>query len=102
VSRDIQVKDPSDSSNNVLMSASQFQESMATVMKGSNDLNARMKSEDTKLSESIKAATVEMSLKIEIAKILSDGLTKQFRAENASLKEELSSKLKSEIFNLRP
>ena len=63
---DRQVKDTSDSSNNV-MSASQFQESMGTVMKGFDGLNVRMRSENTKLSESIKAATDEMSIKIEIS-----------------------------------
>jgi hypothetical protein len=97
------VKGHSDSSNNVVMSANQFHEFMGTVMKEFDDLKARMRSESTKLAESIKAVADEMSTKIEIAnKSLSDSLTKQFIVENGSIKKEFSSKLKSEILNLRP
>jgi hypothetical protein len=50
---------------------------MSTVMKQFDDLKARMRSENTKLSGSIKAVFDEMSIKIEIAnKNLSDSLTK--------------------------
>jgi hypothetical protein len=89
-----QVNGHSDSSNNV-MSASQFHEFMNTVMKVVDDLKARMRSENANLAESIKAVSDEVSIKIELAnKNLSDSLTKQFREENASLKKEISSKLK--------
>ena len=72
-----QVKGHSDSSNNVVMSASQFHEFMSTVMKQFDDLETRMRSKNTKLLESIKAVSDEMSIKIEIAnKNLSDSLTK--------------------------
>jgi transcriptional regulator of met regulon len=95
---DRQVNSHSDSSNNVIMSESQFHKFMSTVMKEFDDLKARMRSEKTKLSESIKAVTDEMSIKIEIAnKNLSYSLTKQIREEHASHKKEFSSKLKSEI-----
>ena len=98
---DRQVGGHSDSSNNVVISANQFHEFMSTVLKEFDDLKARMRSENTKLAESIKAVADEMSNKIEIAnKNLSDSLTKQFREENDSLKKEFSSKLKSEISNL--
>ena len=97
---DRQVKGHSDSSNNVVMSANQF---MSTLMKEFDGLKARMRPENTKLAESLKAVVDEMSAKIEIAnKTLSDNLTKQFREENESLKKEFCSKLKSEILNLRP
>jgi hypothetical protein len=95
------VKDSSNSSDNVVMSARQFQELMSNVMKGFDNLNSRIESENTKLAASIKAVTEEMSNKIEIAnRNLSDMLTKQFREEGAKLKEELSSKLKSEVLSL--
>jgi hypothetical protein len=98
---DRQMNGHSDPSNNVIMSASQFHEFMSTVMKEFDDLKARMESENTKFAETITALSNEMSIKIEIAnKNLSDSLPKQFREENASLKKEFSSKLKSEIFNL--
>jgi hypothetical protein len=98
---DRQVRGHSDSSNNVVISASQFHEFMSTVMKEFDDLKARMKSENTELAESIKAGSDEMSIKIEIAnRNLSDSLTKQFREKNESLKKEFSSKLRSEILNL--
>jgi len=42
------------------MSASQFHEFISTVMNGFDDLRARMRSENTKLSESIKAVSDEM------------------------------------------
>jgi hypothetical protein len=58
------VRGHSDSSNNVVMSESQFHEFMSTVMKECDDLKARMRSENTKLSEGIKAITDEMSTKI--------------------------------------
>jgi len=52
------------------------------------DLEARMRSENTKLSESIKAVADEMSIKIEISnKNLSGSLTKQFREKDESLKK---------------
>jgi len=71
------------------MSASQFHEFLNTVMKEFDDLKVRMRSENGKLSESIKAVTDEISINIEIAsKNLSDRVTKQFREENASLKKE--------------
>jgi hypothetical protein len=74
---------------------------MSNVTKGSDGSDARKRSENTKLSESIKTVTDEMSFEIQIAnKSLSGSLTKQFREEKASLKEELSSKLRSEILNL--
>ena len=99
---DRQVRAHSDSSNNVVMSASQFHEFISTVRKKFDDLKARMKSENTELAESIKSVSDEMSIKMEIAnKNLSDSLIKQFREENESLKKEFSSKLKSEILNLR-
>ena len=99
---DRHVKGHSDSSNNVVMSASQFHEFLNTVMKESDYLKARMRSENTKLAESIKAVSDEMSIKIEIAnKNLSENLTKQFREENENLKKEVFfSKLRSEILNL--
>ena len=97
---DRQMKGHSDSSNNVL-SANQFHEFMSTVMKEFDALKSRMGSENTKLAESIKAVTDEMSTKIEVAnQNLSKSLTKQFREENESLKKEFSSRLKSEILNL--
>ena len=97
------MKGHSDAYNNVVMSASQFREFKSTIMKEFDDLKARMRSENSKLSESIKAVTDEMSINIEIAnKNLSGSLTKQFREENVSRKKEFSSKLKSEILNLRP
>jgi len=43
------------------MPASQFHEFMSTVMKEFDYLNSRIGSENTKLSESIKAVTDEMS-----------------------------------------
>jgi hypothetical protein len=46
------------------MSASQFNDFVSTVMKEFDDLKARIKSENTKLSESIKAVSDEMSIKI--------------------------------------
>ena len=61
---DRQMRGHSDSSNNVVMSASQFHEFMSTVMKEFDDLKARMRPENTKLSEGIKAVTDEMSTKI--------------------------------------
>ena len=98
---DRQVKGHSNRSNNVVMSANQFHEFMSTVMKEFDGIKARMRSENTKLVEGIKAVADEMSTKIEIAnKNLSGSLTKQFREENNSLKWEFSSKLKSEILNL--
>jgi len=98
-----QVKGHSDSSNNVVMAPNQFHEFMSTVMKEFDDLKAKMRSENTKLAESTKAVADEMSTKIEIAnKKLSDSLTKLFIEESESLKKEFSSKLKSEILNLRP
>ena len=78
---DRQVKGHSDSSN-VVISASQFHELMDTVLKEFDDLKARMRSENTKLAERIKAIPDE--LLIEIAnKNLLDSLTK-FRDENES------------------
>jgi hypothetical protein len=69
---DRQVRAHSDSSNNVVMSASQFHEFMSTVRKEFDYLKARMKSENTKLAESVKSVSDEMSIKIETAnKILS-------------------------------
>jgi hypothetical protein len=95
------VKDPHNSSDNVVISARQFQDFMNQVMNGFDNLNSRIESENTKLTDSIKAVSEEMSNKIEIAnRNLSDMLTKQFREENAKLKEELSCKLKSEVLNL--
>ena len=100
---DRQMKGHSDSSNNVAMSANQFHKFMSTVMKEFDDLKSRMSSENTKLAESIKAVADEMSTKTEVAnQNLSESLTKQLREENKSLKKEFSSKLKSEILNLRP
>jgi hypothetical protein len=61
---DRQVRSHSDSSNNVVMSASQFHEFMSTVMKEFDDLKTRTRPENTKLSESIKAVTDEVSTKI--------------------------------------
>jgi len=61
---------------------------MSTVMRKFVDLEARMRSENTKLSESIKAVADEMSIKIEISnKNLSGSLTKQFREKDESLKK---------------
>jgi phage host-nuclease inhibitor protein Gam len=98
---DRQVKGHSDTSNNVVISASQFHEFMNTVIKEFDDLKARMRSENTKLAENIKAVADEMSNKIEIAnKNLSDSLTKQFGQENESLKKEFTGKLKSGTLNL--
>jgi hypothetical protein len=86
---DGQVNGNSDSSNIVIMSASQFHAFMSTVMKDFDDIKARMKSENVKLAESIKALSDEMSIKIEIVnKNLSESLTKQFEEEHASLKKE--------------
>jgi hypothetical protein len=60
-----------------------------------------MRSENSKLSESIKSVAHKMSIKIEVSKKnLSDSLTKQFREESDGLKREVSSKLKSEVVNL--
>jgi 16S rRNA C967 or C1407 C5-methylase (RsmB/RsmF family) len=60
-----------------------------------------MKAENTKLAESIKAVSDEMSIKTEIAnKKLSDSITKQFREPNESLRKGFFSDLKAEIFNL--
>jgi uncharacterized protein (DUF2126 family) len=61
---DRQVKGHPDSSNNVIMSASQFDEFMSTVMKEFDDLKARMRLENTNLSESIKAVTDKMCIQI--------------------------------------
>jgi hypothetical protein len=49
------------------MSASQFHEFMSTVRKEFDDLKARIKSENTKLAESIKSLSDEMSIKMQIA-----------------------------------
>ena len=68
-------------------------------MREFDDLKAGMRSENTKLSESIKVVSDEVSIKIEVAnKNLSESLTKQFREENESIKKEFSLKLKAEIF----
>jgi uncharacterized protein (UPF0210 family) len=58
---DRHVKDSSNSSDNVVMSAIQFQEFMSNVMKGFDDLNSRIESENVKLSANIKAVIEEMS-----------------------------------------
>ena len=98
---DRQMKGHSDSSNNGVMSANQFHEFMSTVMKEFDDLKSRMSSENTKLAESIKTVTDEMSTKIEVAnQNLCESLTKQFGEENESLRKEFSSKLKAEILDL--
>jgi hypothetical protein len=98
---DRQVKGHSDSSNNVVMSATQFHEFMSTVMKESEDVKDRMRSENTKLSENIKTVADEMSIKIEVTnKNLSDNLTKQLREETESLKKQFCNKLNSETLNL--
>ena len=62
-----QVRAHSDSSNNVVMSADQFHKVMSIVRKEFDGLKARMKSENNKLAESIKLASDEMSIKMEIA-----------------------------------
>ena len=83
-----QVRAHSESSNNVVMSADQFHQFMSTVRKEFDDLKAGMKSENNKLAESIKSASDEMSIKMEIAnKNMSDRLTQQFREENENLKK---------------
>ena len=90
-----------ESGNNAVMSASQFHEFMRAVTKEFEELKDRMKSENSKLAESIKAVAHEMSSKIEVAnKDLSDSLTKQFREESENLKKEVTSKLKSEVMNM--
>jgi hypothetical protein len=90
-----------ESSNNVVISANLFHEFMSEVMKESEDLKDRMRSENTKLSENIKSVTNEMSRKTEVTnKNLLDSLTKQFREESESFKKEVSNKPKSEIFNI--
>ena len=90
------------SGNNGGVSASQLQEFMNTVMKGFSDLKDSMKSENAKLTDSIKTLSEEMTIKIEVANNnLSDRLTKQFREETASLKKEISDELRSEVLNLR-
>jgi hypothetical protein len=69
---DRQVKGNFDSRNNVL-SASQFQEFIYSIMKEFYDLKARMRSEKITFSKSIKAVTNKMSTKMKIAnKNLSD------------------------------
>jgi len=55
---DRQVKGHSESSNNVSMSASQFHEIMSIVMKEFDDLKARIRSENTKLSEDIRKSNI--------------------------------------------
>jgi histidinol dehydrogenase len=71
------------------MSASQFHEFMNTVTREFDDLKASMRSENTRLSESIKAVSDEVSIKIEFAnKNVSESLTKQFREENERFKNE--------------
>jgi hypothetical protein len=95
------VKGHSDRSNNVIISASQFQEFMGIVMKEFEDLKASMRVEKIKLAESIKAVSDKMTIKSDIEnKKLSDSLTKQFREEHASRKKEISSKLTPEIASL--
>jgi hypothetical protein len=98
---DRQVDGHSDHSNNIVISANQFQEFMSIAMKEFDDLKASMRVDNNKLAESIKAVIDEMTVKIEVAnKKLSDSLTKQFREEHASLKKEISSEQKSEIASL--
>ena len=81
-----------ESGNNAVMSASQFHEFMRAVMKEFEELKHRMKSENSKLAESVKAVAHEMSSKIEVAKKdLSDSLTKQCREESENLKREVTS-----------
>jgi hypothetical protein len=89
-----------ESRNNVVMSASQFHEFTSVVTKEIEELKDRMRSENSKLSDSIKSVAHEMSRKIEVTnKNLLDSLTKQFREESESLKRGVSSK-KSEVVNL--
>jgi len=83
-----------DSSINGGISASQFQEFMNIVMKEFSGLKNSMRSENAKLTESIKTLSEEMTIKIEVANNnLSDRLTKQFREETASLKVRLDGPL---------
>src|SRR5215475_1395762 len=89
------------SSDTAVMLARQFQEFMITVRKEFGDLKAEMKAENAKLAESIKTASDEMAIKMEIAnKSLSDSLTKQFRDENEILRMEFSSELNAEVLTL--
>ena len=58
-------------------------------MREFDDLKARRRSENTRLSESTKAVSDEVSIKIEFAnKNVSESLTKQFREENERFKNE--------------
>jgi phosphoglycerate-specific signal transduction histidine kinase len=83
-----------ESSNNVVISTSQFHEFMNAVLKEFEDLKDKMRSENTKLSENI-------SSEIEVPnKNLSESLTRQFREESESIKTEIANKLKSDISNL--
>jgi RNase H-fold protein (predicted Holliday junction resolvase) len=72
-----------ESSNDDVISASQFRQFMSAVMKEFEDLK-------DKLSEKIEVRN----------KNLSDSLTKQFKEERESLKKEIANKLKSDIFDL--
>jgi hypothetical protein len=49
-----------------ITTASQFHEFMSAVMKESEEFKDRMRSENTKLTESIKSVANEMSSKIEV------------------------------------
>jgi hypothetical protein len=64
-------------SNTAVKVSRQFQELISTVRNEFGDLKAKMKAENTKLAESIKAVSDEMSIKMEVAyKNLSDCPTK--------------------------
>jgi hypothetical protein len=90
-----------DSSYTAVMLARQFKVFMSTVRKEFGDLKAEMKAENTKLAESIKTASDEMAIKMEVAnKSLSDSPTKQFKDENKILRKEFSSELKAESLTL--
>jgi hypothetical protein len=98
---DMRIEGHSESRNNVVMSTSQFCEFNSAVMKEFEELKDRMRIENTKLSDNIKAVADEMALKIEVTnKNISESLLKQYREETESLKKEVSNKIRSEVLNL--
>jgi hypothetical protein len=74
---------------------------MSAVTKEFEELKDRMRSENTKLSESVKSVAHKIASKSEVTnKNLSDSLTKQLREESESPKREVSNQLKPEVMNL--
>ena len=95
----MQVKGHSDTSNNAVMSANQFHEFMNAVKREFDDIKVTMRSENTRLSENIKALYDEGSIKTNVAnKSLSESLTNQLKEGNESFKKEFFYQTKGREF----